>query len=94
MSACMDCLGCNWSTIFADALSLSHTIILDSSNLKELACDNFKLDENGRKLSKKEENAVGKEETARYEQFLLLSTVFSKELYSKHVETRACLGKS
>ena len=34
--------------------------ILDSSKLKEVADDNFKLDENGRKFSKKVENTVGK----------------------------------
>ena len=30
----------------------------DSSKLKEFADDNFKFDENGRKLSKREENTV------------------------------------
>ena len=44
--------------------------ILDSSKLKEFADDNFKLDENGGKLSKRVENTVGKGEIARYEQFL------------------------
>ena len=34
--------------------------ILNSSKLKEFADDNFKFDENGRKLSKWEENTVGK----------------------------------
>ena len=38
--------------------------ILDSSKLKEIADDNFKFDENGRKFSKKVENAVGKGEIA------------------------------
>ena len=37
----------------------------------ERADDNFKLDENGRKLSRWVENTVGKGEIARYEQFLL-----------------------
>ena len=66
--------------------------ILDSSNLKEFADDNFNFDENGRKFSKPVENTVGKGEIARYEQFLLFP-VFSKDLYCKHVKTRACLGK-
>ena len=39
--------------------------ILDSSKLKEFADDNFKFDENGRKLSKRVENTVGKGEIAR-----------------------------
>ena len=47
--------------------SLPHDKILDSSELKEFADDNFKFDENGRKLSKRGENTVGKGEIARYE---------------------------
>ena len=43
---------------------------LDSSKLKELD-NNFKFNQNGRKLSKWVENTVGKGEIARYEQFLL-----------------------
>ena len=66
--------------------------ILDSSKLKESADENFKCDENSRKLSKPVENAMGKREIARDKQFLSLSTVFSKDLYSRHVKTSACLG--
>ena len=40
--------------------------ILDYSKLKEFADDNFKFDDNGRKLSKWVENTVGKGEIARY----------------------------
>ena len=61
-------------------------------NLKEFADDNCKFDENGRKLSKREENNVGKGEIAHYEQFLLFP-VFSKDLNCRHVKFRACLGK-
>ena len=39
---------------------------LDSSKLKEFADDNFKFNENGRKLSKQVENTVGKGEIACY----------------------------
>ena len=46
--------------------------------MKEFADDNFKLDENGRKLSKWVENTVGKGEIARYEQFLLFPQCFQK----------------
>ena len=49
-----------------------------TSKLKEFADDNFKLDENGRKLSKWVENTVGKGEIARYEQFLLFAECFQK----------------
>ena len=38
--------------------------ILDPSKLKEFADDNFKYDENGRKLSKRVKNTVGKGEIA------------------------------
>ena len=40
--------------------------ILDSSKLKEFADDNFKFDENGRKLYKQVKNTVGKGEIVRY----------------------------
>ena len=52
--------------------------ILDSSKLKDFADDDFKFDENSRKISKRVENIVGKGEIARYEQFLLLSRCFQK----------------
>ena len=52
---------------------------LDSSKLKEFAEDNFKFDENGRKLSKQVQNIVGKGEIARYEQFLLFPQCFQKD---------------
>ena len=43
--------------------------MLDSSKLKEFADDNFKVDENGRKLSKHVENTVGNGEIARTSNF-------------------------
>ena len=49
--------------------------------LKEFADDNFKFDENGRKLSKQVENTVGKGEIARYEQFLLSPQRFQKDCF-------------
>ena len=55
--------------------------ILDSSELKEFAYDNVKLDENGRKLSKWVENTVGKGEIARHEQFLLFPQCFQKACF-------------
>ena len=59
---------------------------------EELAEDNFKFDENGRKLSKRVENTVGKGEIARYEQFLLFPTVFSKGLFTRGVKRCHCVG--
>ena len=57
--------------------------VLDSSKLKEFADDNFKFDENGRKLSKQVENTVGKGEIARYEQFLLFLQCFQKACFQR-----------
>ena len=50
--------------------------ILDTSKLKEFVEDNSKFDKNGIKFSKQVENAVGKGEIARYEQFLLFLQCF------------------
>ena len=55
--------------------------ILDSSKLKEFADDNFKFDENGRKISKQVENTVGKGEIARYKQFLHFPHYFQKACF-------------
>ena len=53
-------------------------LVTSNFSLKELADDNFKLDENSRKFSKWAENTVGKGEIARYKQFLLLQWCFQK----------------
>ena len=52
--------------------------ILGSLKLKEVADDNFKLNENGRNFSKWVENTVGKGEIAHYEEFLLFPQCFQK----------------
>ena len=44
------------------------------------------------KLSKWVENTVGTGEIARYKQFLHVPQCF-QDFYSRHVKTRACLGK-
>ena len=54
---------------------------LDSSKLKDFADDNFKFDENGRKLSKSVENTVGKGEIAHHEQFLFFPQCFQKACF-------------
>ena len=63
--------------------------ILDCSKLKEFADDNFIIDENDRKFSKRVGNTVGKGEIARYKHFLL----FPQYFHSRHVKIMACLGK-
>ena len=50
--------------------------------MKEFADDNFKFDKNGRKLSKRVENTVGKGEIAHYEQFLLFPQCFQKACFT------------
>ena len=80
---------CSKILLFGKELTLSKRQILGSSKLKEFADDNFKMDENGRKFSKRVENTVGKGEIA----ISPFPTVFSKDLYCRHVKTRACLGK-
>ena len=52
--------------------------ILEPPKLKEFEHDNFKFDENGGKVSERTENTVGKEEIARYEQFLFFPQCFKK----------------
>ena len=49
--------------------------------MKEFADDNFKFDENGRKIFKWVGNTVGKGEIARYEQFLLFPQCFQKACF-------------
>ena len=66
--------------------------ILDWSKLKQPAEDNFKFDENIRKLSKWVENTVGKGEIACYEQFFPFPIVFSKGLFPKGVKRCYCMG--
>ena len=50
-------------------------------SIERLCDDNFKFDENGKKLSKPVENTVRKGEIARYEQFLLFPQCFQKACF-------------
>ena len=49
--------------------------------MKDFADDNFKFDENGRKLSKSVEITVGKGVIAHNEQFLLFPQCFQKACF-------------
>ena len=60
--------------------------ILDSSKLKGFADDNFKLNENGRKFSKRVENTVGKRRNCSLRAISPFPTLFSKDLYCRHIE--------
>ena len=48
--------------------------------------------ENGRKLSRRVENTVGKGEIARYEQFLLFPQCFQKACFPGGVNRCHCVG--
>ena len=61
--------------------------------LKEFANDNLKFGENGRKFSKRVENTVGNGEIGSLLAISPFPILFSKDLYCRHVITRACLGK-
>ena len=64
--------------------------MLNSSKLKELADDNFRFDEWQIVLQKeKKKKTVGKGEIARFS----FSHSGFKDLYCRHIKTRACLGK-
>ena len=52
--------------------------ILDSSKLNEFADDNFRFDENGRMLSKRVENTVGKEKLLVTSNFSFSYSVFKR----------------
>ena len=60
---------------------------LDSSKLQDSEDNNFKFNENGRRLSKRIENIAGKGERATSS----FPAVFQKNLYCRQVKTRACL---
>ena len=67
--------------------------ILDSCKLKEFADDNFKFNGNGRQFFKQVENAEGKRRNCSLRAISPFPSVFSKDMYCRHVKTRACLGK-
>ena len=69
-----------WKASTAKQVFLTH-YQTTNFRLNEFADDNFIFDENGRKLSKRVENTVGKGEIARYEQFLLFLQCFQKACF-------------
>ena len=75
--------------LWSKELTLSQTQILDSSKLNEFADDNLKVNENGRKLSKRVENVVGKGVTSNFS--------FSHSVYHRLVQqthkNKGLLGK-
>ena len=73
-------------------LTVSQTTnFIDSFKLKGFADDNFKFDKNSRKFSKWVEN-TGKSRNCSLRAISPFPSV-SKDVYYRHVKTRACLGK-
>ena len=64
-----------------------------SFQTEKFADDNVKFDEHGREFSKWVEKYYGKRRNCLLQAISPFPTVFSKDLYYKHVKTRACLGK-
>ena len=71
-------------------LTLSQTTNLDSSKLKEYADDNFKFDENGRKLSKRVENTVAKGEMLVTSNFSFFHSVFKRLVSQERQKVLLC----
>ena len=67
---------------------------LDSSKLKEFTDDNLKLAKNGSKISKLVENTGKRGLLIMIWEISPFPTIFSNDLYCRHIKTRACLGKS
>ena len=67
-----------WIYHFQPDSKAKNKVWVSSSKLKELEDDNFKFNENGRKVSRLVENTAGKGEMARYVQFLFFPHCFQK----------------
>ena len=67
--------------------------ILNFSKLKEFADDNFRCDEYGRNFSRKGRKHCEKRRNCSLRAISPFLSVFSKDLYCRHVKTRAILGK-
>ena len=68
--------------------------ILNSSKPKDFSDDNFKFNGNDGKFSKKGRKHCGKRRNCSLRAISPFHSVFSKDLYCRHVKTMACLGKS
>ena len=63
-----------------------------TSKLTEFADNNFKFDKNGRKLSKRIENIVGKRRNCSLRAISPFPPVFSKGLFPRGVKRCHCVG--
>ena len=67
--------------------------MLDSSKLKVFADKNLNFDENGRIFFKTGRRHCWKKEKLLVSSISTFLTMFSKDLYCRHVNTRACFGE-
>ena len=74
-------------------LTLSQTTNFKLFQTKTVCRRQFKSDENDRKFSKRVENTVGKRRNCSLRAISPFPTVFSRDLYCRHVKTRAFFGK-
>ena len=61
--------------------------------MKDFADNHFRLDENGSKFSKREENTVGKRRNCSLRAISLFPTVFSKDLYCRRLNIQSLIEK-
>ena len=74
-------------------LTLSQTTNLRLIKLKEFADDNFNLDKKWQKVAEMGKKHCGKRRNCSLRAISPFPTVFSKDLFCRHVKTRACLEK-
>ena len=77
------CYSCTFRKSFFEPFPKQQ--ILDSSKLKECADENFEFYQNSRKVSEMMEN-TGKRRNCSLRAISPLPTVFSKDLYSRHLK--------
>ena len=79
---------------FCVVINLTHyqTTNFRLVQIKHSADDNFKFDENTRKLSERVENTVGKRRNCSLRAISPFPTVFSKGLFARGVKRCHCVG--
>ena len=81
-----------WIMIMCNCLTHYQTTNFRLFQNERVWDNNFKFDKNGRKLSKKVENTVGKRRNCSLRAISPFSTVFSKGLFPRGVKRCHCVG--
>ena len=87
------CLKGEFARKFGSYLALSKMTNLDSSKLTEFADNTLKFNEDGSKFIQMGRKHSGKRRNCSLRAISTFPTVFSKDLYCRHIKTMACLGK-